>query len=65
MDTLDGQAGSHTFRLDFIKGCKASKKTEYFWTTILVTGEDYKAIFSIPSDTVIPAVYNEFIVYNV
>ncbi len=48
-NTLAGTAGSHTSRL--IGGYRVSNNTGYFLYSYFVTGEDNKAIFSVPIDT--------------
>ncbi len=50
--TLGRPAEYHTSQLDLIVGCKVSDKTWYFLHKYFETGEDDKAVFSIPSDTI-------------
>ncbi len=46
-----GLAGAHTSQLDLTAGYKNSDKTKVFPCNYFVTGEDNKAIFSIPGHT--------------
>ncbi len=50
-------AGSHTSLLDLTVGYRVSGKTRYFSYNCFLTGEDDKAIFSIPGNTVLYCSY--------
>jgi hypothetical protein len=47
-----GPAGSHTSHLDLTAGYKISHKTGFLYYNYFLTGEEDKAFFSIPSETV-------------